>query len=263
MKAVFAVLVKESVEIESVLEDDILCNTVSKNPRYEQPNFDSYDDDKILLPGLNLERKHVFNNEEQFSHVGQKIPLGMSFKTPPLFDHYGDSDEDAEVFFVLEEKIISDQPSNENEIFFQEKHVKEKQPSFYIHEDISCHQLEDVIREGKREMDQQPTLAFHSPVLAIDVQPYVNNYKAEKAFCYQPSKFYHLFYDPVGEYMELHFLNILKPSRFILPSSLGGNMKDVINLLSHFYSPFLISEKINKFSVRRLLEWLWWKFVFT
>jgi hypothetical protein len=41
----------------------------------------------------------VFNNEEKFSHVGKKIPLGSSFEVPPLFDHYGDNDEDAEVFF--------------------------------------------------------------------------------------------------------------------------------------------------------------------
>jgi hypothetical protein len=119
-------LSKESVEIESVLEVDILCSPVSKKPRYEQPIFDSYDDDKILLPGLNLERQPVFNNEEQFSHVGQKIPLGMSFEAPPLFDHYGDSDEDVEVFFVLEAKRISNQPSNESERFYQEQHVIER-----------------------------------------------------------------------------------------------------------------------------------------
>jgi hypothetical protein len=91
---------KESVEIESVLEVDILCSSVSKKPRYEQPIFDSYDDDRYCFLG-----KPVFNNEEQFSHVGQKIPLGMSFEAPPLFDHYGDNDEDVEVFF--EEKGIS------------------------------------------------------------------------------------------------------------------------------------------------------------
>jgi hypothetical protein len=77
----------------------------------------------------------VFSNEEQFSHVGHKIPLGSSFEAPPLFDHYGDSDEYDEVF--VEEKGISIQPSNENEIFYQEQHVKEKQPSIYIHEEIS------------------------------------------------------------------------------------------------------------------------------
>jgi hypothetical protein len=68
-------LSKESVEIASVLEGDILCIHVSKNPRYEQPTFDSYDDDEIFLPGLDLERKPVFSNEEKFSLFGQKIPL--------------------------------------------------------------------------------------------------------------------------------------------------------------------------------------------
>jgi hypothetical protein len=94
------------------LQDYFICILVSKNPRYEQSIFDSYDDDKILPPGLNIERKIVFNNEEHFSHVRKKIPLGMSFEAPLLFDHYGYSDEDTEVFFFLEAKRISNQPSN-------------------------------------------------------------------------------------------------------------------------------------------------------
>jgi hypothetical protein len=35
-----------------------------------------------------------------------------------------------------------------------EKHDKEKESFIDIHEDISCHQLADVIREDKREVDQ-------------------------------------------------------------------------------------------------------------
>jgi hypothetical protein len=38
-------LSKKSAKIESVLEDNILCSPVSKNPSYEHPTFDSYDDD--------------------------------------------------------------------------------------------------------------------------------------------------------------------------------------------------------------------------
>jgi hypothetical protein len=98
---------KENAEIEFVMETDTLYNHVSKRPRYEHPIFDSYGDDKIFIPRLNLERQPIFNNEEHFSHVGQKISLDMSFETRPLFDYYGDSDEDAKVFFVLEAKIIS------------------------------------------------------------------------------------------------------------------------------------------------------------
>jgi hypothetical protein len=118
-------------------------------------------------------------------------------------------------------------------------------------------------REDKRKVDQQPASTIHSPVLATDIQPYVSNCKAEQVFCYQPSKFYHLFYDPIGEYMELHFLNVLKPSSFVIPSTLGGNLKNVINLLSQFYYLLLISGRVRNFSVRKLLKWLWWKFVFT
>jgi hypothetical protein len=116
---------KENAEIEYVLEDDTLYSPISKTPRYEKPIFESYGDDKIFIRGLNLERHLVFNNEEQFSHVGQKVSLDMSFKTPPLFDHYGDNDEDTEVFFVLEEKIIRNRPSDESKNYYPKKHVKE------------------------------------------------------------------------------------------------------------------------------------------
>jgi hypothetical protein len=189
----------------------------------------------------------VFDNREHFFLVGQKIPLGMSFKTPPLFDHYGDSDEDVEMFF--EEKGISIQPSNESEIFYQEKHDKDKDPSIDIHEAISCHQLEDVIRSDKGEVHQQPASAFQSPVLSTKIHPDVSSCKIKQAFYYQTSKIYHIFYDPVGEYMELHFHNVLKPPRLILPTTLGCNLKNVINLQSQFHYPLLISGRVRKFSL--------------
>ena len=182
----------------------------------------------------------------------------MSFETPPLFDHYGDSDEYAEVFFFLEEKIISNQPSDENENFYQEKH-----PFIDIHEEISCNQIAYVFREDKRKADPHPASTIHSLVLEETIQPYVSNCKEEQFFCYQPSKFYHLFYDPIGEYMKLHFLNVLKPSRLVIPSTLGGNTKNAINLMSQVYYLLLISGRVRKFLVRKLLEWLWWKFVVT
>jgi hypothetical protein len=196
-----------------------------------------------------------------FHLVGKKLPLGMSFEAPPLFDHYGDSDEDVEVF--VKEKRINIQPYYESERFHQEQHDKEKDPSIDIHEEISCRQLADVIREGKREFDQQPASIFHSLVLDTDIQPCVSSCKADQVFFYQPSRFYHLFYDPIGEYMELHFLNVLKPPSLILPSTLGGNMKNVIHLLSQFHCPLLISDRVRNFSVRKLLGWLWWNFSFT
>jgi hypothetical protein len=147
---------KESAEIEYVLEADILCNPIPEKPRYEQPIFDSYDGDKIFLSGLNLDKQPVFNNEEQFSHVRQKMPFGMSFKVPPLFDHYGDSDEDVEMFFVLGAESIGSQPSYKSESFYQEQHDKEKDPSIDIHEEIYFHQLEDVIGADQGEVGHQP-----------------------------------------------------------------------------------------------------------
>jgi hypothetical protein len=76
----------------------------------------------------------------------------MTFKTRPLFDHYGDSDEDVEVF--IEEKGINIHPSYEGEIFYQEKHDQDKEPSIDIHEAISFQQLANVIKENKGEVDQ-------------------------------------------------------------------------------------------------------------
>jgi hypothetical protein len=197
----------------------------------------------------------------RFYESKNDIPLGMSFKTPPLFDHYGDGDKDVEVF--IEEKGINIQPSNEGEIFYQEKHDQDKEPSIDIHEVISCQQLADVIKANKGEVDKQPTLAFLSHVLATNIQPDVISCKAKQVFFYRPRKFYHLFYDPVREYKELHFLHVLKPPSFIFPSALEGELKNVIVLLSQFHYLYLISHRVNKFSVRRLLDWLWWKSTFT
>jgi hypothetical protein len=86
-----------------------------------------------------------------------------------------------------------------------EDHVREKHPFIDIHEESSCLQLDDIIREDKEEVDKQPASTFHSPMLATDIHPDVSSYKIEHVLCYQPSKFLPLFYDPVGEYMELLF----------------------------------------------------------
>jgi hypothetical protein len=132
-------------------------------------------------------------------------------------------------------------------------------------EDLNVHIISSptLINEQMSPGISKPASILQSPVLATDIQPYVSSCKAEKVFYYQPSKFYHPFYDPIGEYMELHFLNVLNLSSFVIPSTLGGSLKNVINLLSQFYYLLLISGKVRKFSVMKLLGWLWWKFVFT
>jgi hypothetical protein len=166
-------------------------------------------------------------------------------------------------------KDFQEHPTEPFSLYIKEKHCVEinhpgptENTKQHV-EEFSCPQLVDVIGEDNEEGDQQPASTFHSPMLATDIQPEVSNCKAEHVFCYQPSKFCRLFYDPVGEYMEWHFFQILKPPSFILPSTLGGALKNVIDLLSQFHYFLLISDKVSKFSVRGLLDWLWWKSTFT
>jgi hypothetical protein len=91
----------------------------------------------------------------------------------------------------------------------------------------------------------------------------VSNYKIEHVLCHKPSGFCHFLYEPLREYMELHFLHVLEPLNFILTSSLGGEMKRIIILLSQLHCFYLISDRVNKFASREFLEWIWWKFSFT
>jgi hypothetical protein len=83
----------------------------------------------------------------------------------------------------------------------------------------------------------------------------VSSCKDEQVFCYPSSGLlYHLFSNPVGEYMELHFFQALKPPNFVLPSALGGELKKVMYLLSQFHYLLLITDRVNEFLVRKLLE---------
>jgi hypothetical protein len=109
----------------------------------------------------------------------------------------------------------------------------------------------------------QPVSVILSPILARDIQPCVSSYKTEHVFYHQPSGLFHLIYEPIREYMELNFLHVLEPLIFILTSALGGDLKSIIILLSQLHCFYLISDKVNKFAARELLEWLWWKFDFT
>jgi hypothetical protein len=57
--------------------------------------------------------------------------------------------------------------------------------------------------------------------------------------------------------MEFHdFLHVLEPLIFILTSTLGGEMKSVIILLSQLLCFYLISDIVHKFAARELLEWI-------
>jgi hypothetical protein len=227
-----------SLFLQEVSHDIFSPRIEEKNHVYEQPEatvtvvpemdiFNSYILDGIIV----LEVDHRYEGKPIFYEYSSDDEQ----QAYPTFDHYEDT----------------------------KQHDKEEEPSIDIHEEISCHQLADVIREDKGEVDQQPTSSLHSPVLTRDIQPYVSSCEAEQAFCYSFSGFPQLFHEPVREYMELHFLHLLKPPSFILTSELGGGMKDVIILLSRLHHLLSITDRVSGFPVRKLLDWLWWKFTFT
>jgi hypothetical protein len=78
----------------------------------------------------------------------------------------------------------------------------------------------------------QPASVVHSPILARDIQPCVSSCKTKNVFCHQLSGFFHFLYETIREYMEFHSLHFLEPLSFILTSALGGELKNVIILLS-------------------------------
>jgi hypothetical protein len=96
-----------------------------------------------------------------------------------------------------------------------------------------------------------------------EIQQCVSSCVAEKVVCYQFSGVFHLAYKPMKEYMELYYLHVLKPPIFILTSSLGGNLKNVTILLSQLHYLLSIINGVKELPVRKLLEWIWWKFSFT
>ena len=108
-----------------------------------------------------------------------------------------------------------------------------------------------------------PASAIHSPALSRDIQPCVNSCGTNHGFCHQPSKFSHSLYDLVGEYMEFLFLHDLNPPSLIPPFPVGGKMKNVTILLTWLHYLLSIMDRVKKLLVRKLIEWLWWKFAFT
>jgi hypothetical protein len=91
----------DSWECHEKEKEELKVNFISSSePRYEKTTTDPCDDDEILIPGLELD--------------------GL-----PMF-----CDEYVEVF--SEGKCLIFQPFREREIFFQEKHSRDIEPSIYI-----------------------------------------------------------------------------------------------------------------------------------
>jgi hypothetical protein len=58
-------------------------------------------------------------------------------------------------------------------------------------------------------------------MLSRDIQPGVNRCKAEHVLCHHPSGFCPMSYEPVKDYMEMHFLHVLKLPKLYLDFNIG------------------------------------------
>jgi hypothetical protein len=108
-------------------------------------------------------------------------------------------------------------------------------------------------------VDQQPPTSILLPLVPT---VYSKKPEVEEEICYKPHVFCHHFHDPVGVYMELYLSNVLEPVNFIVSVAIRGDIGNVFKLLS-YSSCLLLIIGIIKTHVSKLLEWLWWKFVFT
>jgi hypothetical protein len=125
---------------------------------------------------------------------------------------------------------------------------------------ISC---PEPISEKPSPGTSQSASIVHPPMLTRDIQSCVSSCGADRAVCYKFSGVCHSFYEPVNEYLEWHFLHILEPPNLISTSAFGEKLKDVTILLSRLHYLLLIIDRVKELPVRKLLEWLWWKFAFT
>jgi hypothetical protein len=166
-------------------------------------------------------------------------------------------------------KVFQDQTIEPFPLFIKEKHWVEisypghgEDTEQHVQEEqfISC---PEPVSEQPSPMTNQPASTVHPPMPTRDIQPCVRSCVAEKAACYNFFGVCRLAYEPVKEYMEFYFLHVWKPPNFILTSTLGGKLKNVTVLLSRLHYLLSIMDRVKELPVRKLLEWLWWKFAFT
>jgi hypothetical protein len=175
--------------------------------------YDSYESDSEL------------DMQDFQEHTAKSYPLFTKEKNYEEISHLGpieDTEKQIEEHSLPTIPVYEDYESNPWESHEEEKEQKKGQSISYP----------ELTSEWPSPEINQPASSFHSPVLTRDIQPGVSNCKAKKAFCCQLHGFFHSFYEPIREYMELHFLHILNPPRFIQISALGGRIKDVIIQLS-------------------------------
>jgi hypothetical protein len=159
----------------------------------------------------------------------------------PIFDHYEDREDDAEDGLVIE---------NITRRFDQE------QPLVEAHEEIIYTQP---------EVNQQLLVDQQTPtsILLSLVPTFYNELPiVEEDICYQSHVFCRHFHDPVGVYVELCCSNFFEPVRFIMSTTVRGDIGNVFKLWL-YSSRLLLIIGIIKTHVNKFLEWLWWKFFFT
>jgi hypothetical protein len=186
----------------------------------------------------------LFTNEEYYEGINYPGPAEdnehhieeQRFSTGPVYDDYE-----------------SDPWQSQGE---GPEEPEEKQKGLFI----PC--LELVSEKPLLEVNQS-TSASHPPVPTRDIQPCVSSCVAETNACYEFSGVFRSAYELVKEYMELYFLHVLEPPSFILTSTLGGKLKDVIVMLSRLHYQLSVPDRVEEVLARKLLEWLWWKFTFT
>jgi hypothetical protein len=230
----------------------------------------------ICLPGIK-EKRIMY---EQPEAVGPTIPETNIFdgitileedhkdKGQPLFDEYYSDDE------------LQAYPTFDHYKHTEETVGKQNHPMVPIYDEYES-DLEESQQEEEKEPEgqsalrsepvseqpppeiNQPTTVVHPPVLTIDIQPHIHSCVAEEAACRQFSGVCHWSYEPVKEYMELHFLHKLEPPHFISTSACKEGLKSVTILLSWLHHLFEIIDRRKELPFRKLLDWLWWKFAFT
>jgi len=183
-------------------------------------------------------------------------------------------EENAEDFPSLEADVLGI-PTKEGSIeYFMTLEALHSSPEVYV-----VPRFDDYLDEEKKKgvflsylepISEQPSSGSsqaastsHPPAFTRDIQQFVCSCVVEKASCYPFSGVFRLNYKLVKEYMELYFIHVLNPPNFILTSTLGGNLKNVTCLLSRLHYLLSSIDRVKALLVRKLLEWLWWKFGFT
>jgi hypothetical protein len=240
-----------SLFLQGVSHDIFSPKIKEKKIMYEQPE----------AAGPTVPETNIFDGitilEEDHKDKGQ--PLFDEYHSDdelqayPTFDHYKHTEEP---FGKQNSPMVPIYDEYESDLE-ESQQEEEKEP-----EGQSALRSEPVSKQPLPEINQ-PMIVVHPPVLTIDIQPHIHSCVAEEAAYHQFFGVCHWSYEPVKEYMELHFLHKLEPPHFISTSACKEGLKSVTIMMSWLHHLFEIIDKRKELPFRKLLDWLWWKFSFT